>query len=135
MKGSLAAQGVIVSQRRVASAMRQVAPHPYYQRRQRTAEQVNPIRYHARYFGHKIHLDQNEKLVVYGVTYALCRDGYSGKILAGAIMLRKNNLIIYETVYRSAKRHAAKLHSSVKCVNLNFSFIGPLFRNTVSGNK
>ena len=45
MKGSLAEQGVIVSQRRVASAMRQVAPHPYYQRRQRTAEQVNPI-YH-----------------------------------------------------------------------------------------
>ena len=71
MKGSLAEQGVIVSQRRVASAMRQVAPHPYYQRRH--------IPYHARYFGHKIQFDQNEKLVMYGVTYVLCRDGYSGK--------------------------------------------------------
>ena len=135
MKGSLAAQGIVVSQRRVASAMRQVAPHSYYQRRQRTAEQVNPIRYHARYFGHKIHTDQNEELVMYGVTYVLCRDGYSGKILARAIMRRKNNLTIYETVYRSAKRQAAKLHLSVKCVNLYFSFIGPFFRNTVSGNK
>ena len=124
-----------MSQRRVASAMRQVVPHPFYRRRQRTAEQVNPIRYHARYFGHKIYLDQNEKLVMYGVTYVLCRDGYSGKILAGAIMPRNNDLTIYETVYRSAKRQAAKLHLSVKCVNLYFSYLSPLFRSMVSGNK
>ena len=107
MKGSLAAQGVILSQRRVASALRQAAPRPYYQRRERTTEQVNPTRYHARYFGHKLHLDQNEKLAMYGVTYVVARDGYSGKIVAGSVMPTKNNLTIYETIYRSAKRLSA----------------------------
>ena len=46
-------------------------------------------------------MDQNEKLVMYGITYVLARDGYSGKIIAGAVMPRKNNLIIYDKVYRS----------------------------------
>ena len=55
----------------------------------------------ARYFGHKLHLDQNEKLIHYGVTYVLARDGYSGKIVGAAIMQRKNNEIIYEKVYRA----------------------------------
>ena len=58
--------------------------------------------YTARYFGHKLHLDQNEKLIHYGVTYVLARDGYSGKIVAGALMSIKNNSIIYEQVYRAA---------------------------------
>ena len=39
--------------------------------------------YYARYFGHKLHLDQNEKLVHYGVIYVLARDGFSGKKIAG----------------------------------------------------
>lgn len=46
-------------------------------------------------------MDQNEKLVMYGVTYELARDDYSGKITAGAVMPRNNNLIIYDKVYRS----------------------------------
>ena len=46
--------------------------------------------------GHKL---QNKKLVHYGVTYVLARDGFSGKIVAGAIMPRKNNPIIYNEVY------------------------------------
>ena len=58
--------------------------------------------YTARYFGHKLHLDQNEKLIHYGVTYVLARDGYSGKIVAGALMSVKNNSTIYEQVYRAA---------------------------------
>ena len=38
---------------------------------------------------------------MYGITYVLARDGYSGKITAGAIMARKNNLTIYDEVYRN----------------------------------
>ena len=45
-------------------------------------------------------MDQNEKLVHYGVTYVLARDGYSGKIVGWAVMSRKNNAIIYNDVYR-----------------------------------
>ena len=63
-------------------------------------ERTNPRLYTPLYFGHKLHIDQNEKLVHYGVTYVLARDGYSGKIVAGAVMARKNNKVIYDQVYR-----------------------------------
>ena len=31
-------------------------------------------------------MDQNDKLVQYGVTYVLARDGFSGKLVIGAVM-------------------------------------------------
>ena len=49
-----------------------------------------------------MHMDQNEKLVHYGVTYVMARDGYSGKLVGTAVMPRKNNKLIYEHVYRAA---------------------------------
>ncbi|XP_028424305.1 uncharacterized protein LOC114548520 isoform X2 [Perca flavescens] len=51
--------------------------------------------------GNKIHMDQNEKLVRFGVTHVVAVD-YSSKIVANATMPVKNNLVIYEEVYRSA---------------------------------
>uniref|UniRef100_A0A1X7TBU0 Uncharacterized protein n=1 Tax=Amphimedon queenslandica TaxID=400682 RepID=A0A1X7TBU0_AMPQE len=33
-------------------------------------------------FGHKLHLDQKEKLVMFGVTHVLGVDGYSGLIVS-----------------------------------------------------
>ncbi|XP_062521120.1 uncharacterized protein LOC134196056 [Corticium candelabrum] len=42
---------------------------------------LNPIPYYAQYCGHKMHIDQNEKLVMYEVTHVLAIDGYSGFIL------------------------------------------------------
>lgn len=51
--------------------------------------------------GHKMHMDQNEKLVMFGVTHVIAVDGYSKKIVANATMPVKNNLSIYEEVYRS----------------------------------
>ena len=38
-----------------------------------TAKKINPIRYHVDYFGHKLHIDQNQKLVMYGVTNVCAR--------------------------------------------------------------
>ncbi|XP_071394986.1 uncharacterized protein [Centroberyx affinis] len=63
---------------------------------------LNPVPYHAEYVGHKLHLDQNEKLVMFGVTHVLAVDGYSSKTVANSTMPVKNNLVIYEEVYRSA---------------------------------
>lgn len=51
--------------------------------------------------GHKIHMDQNEKMVMFGTTFVIAVDGYSKKIVANAIMPVKNNLLIYDQVYRS----------------------------------
>ena len=63
----------------------------------------NPIPYYAESFGHKIHLDQNEKLRDYGVTHVLAVDGYSSKVISYATMPRKNNLTIYDEVLRCGK--------------------------------
>ncbi|XP_056447024.1 uncharacterized protein LOC130383039 [Gadus chalcogrammus] len=52
--------------------------------------------------GHKLHMDQNEKLGMFGVTHVVAVDGNSSKIVANATMPVKNNLIIYEQVYRCA---------------------------------
>ena len=61
---------------------------------------MNPIPYHVEYFGHKLHMNQNEKLAMFGVTHVLAIDGYSGKIVGSFSMPVKNNLLIYEKMYR-----------------------------------
>ncbi|KAK0138165.1 hypothetical protein N1851_025521 [Merluccius polli] len=65
----------------------------------------NPTPYNAEYMGHKLHMDQNEKLVMFGVTHVIAVDGHSKKIVANATMPIKNNLTIYEEVYRPAVTH------------------------------
>ncbi len=62
--------------------------------------QVNPIPYTATYFGEKLHIDQNEKLIMYGVTHVCAIDGFSGKIVGFVSMAVKNNPIIYEKLYK-----------------------------------
>ncbi|KAE8296624.1 hypothetical protein D5F01_LYC05385 [Larimichthys crocea] len=63
---------------------------------------LNPVPYSAEYTGHKLHIDQNEKLVMFGVTHVLSVDGFSSKIISHSTMPVKNNLTIYQEVYRSA---------------------------------
>ena len=45
-------------------------------------------------------MDQNEKCVMFGLTHVIAVDGYSGMIVAYKSMPTKNNLTIYEDVYR-----------------------------------
>ena len=73
------------------------------QRNSNTARLINPFPYYADYFGHKLHLHQNEKLVTYGLTEISACDGKSGKIVAFAAMTVKNNALIYEKIYRYVK--------------------------------
>ena len=61
---------------------------------------LNPQPYYAEYHGHKVHMDQNEKLVMFGVVRVLAVDGYSGKIVGHSSMPMKNNITIYNEVYR-----------------------------------
>ncbi|CAC5373737.1 unnamed protein product [Mytilus coruscus] len=65
----------------------------------------NPVPYQADHFGHKIHLDQNEKLVMFGVTHVIAVDGYSVKIVRYTSMPVKNNITIYEDVYRKNEQY------------------------------
>jgi len=47
-----------------------------------------------------MHMDQNEKLIMYGVTHVAAIDGHSRFVIGGATMPVKNNLVIYNDVYR-----------------------------------
>ena len=100
MTGLLSSQGLLVSQTRVGASLRRSDPQSHYRRCTSTARLLNPTPYCADYFGHKIHIDQNEKLVMYGVTHVCARDGFSGKVVELVSMPVKNNIEIYAHIYR-----------------------------------
>ena len=78
-----------------------MAAPQYYQRRQtNTARLTNPIPYKVDYFGYKLNIDQNEKLVMYGVTHVTAVGGHSRFVLCGVTIPVKNNQTICEKVYR-----------------------------------
>ncbi|XP_046855990.1 uncharacterized protein LOC124449089 [Xenia sp. Carnegie-2017] len=100
MKGKLEAANIKVNEKRLSRSLHRVAPDYCQQREQNTAKLLNPVPYSADYFGHKLHMDQNEKLVMYGCTTVLAVDGYSSMIMAAASMPVKNNVKIYRSVFR-----------------------------------
>lgn len=91
---------ISIGQNRIGRSLATVNPTHHQRRRQNTARQTNPIPYRADYFGHKLHIDQNEKLVMYGVTHVIAIDGHSRYIVAGNTRPVKNNVLIYEEIYR-----------------------------------
>lgn len=90
MTGLLTSQGIWIGEKRVENVMRKLAPRQHQARQMNIARQLNPIPYKANYFGQNIHIDQNEKLVMYGVTHAMAIDGYSRKIISFITMPIKN---------------------------------------------
>lgn len=74
MTGLLASSGLHVSEARVGESLRQTNPNYQLARTMATARQMNPVPYRADYFGHKLHVDQNEKLVMFGVTHVCAVD-------------------------------------------------------------
>ena len=61
MTGLLSSQGLRVSEVRVGRSLKRMNPRYHRARQTATARQMNPIPYHADCFGHKLHIDQNEK--------------------------------------------------------------------------
>ncbi|KXJ05648.1 hypothetical protein AC249_AIPGENE8359 [Exaiptasia diaphana] len=100
IKGKLEVENIRVHDKRISASLARVTPGYQQLRRQNTARQVNLLPYNAHYFGHKVHYDQNEKLVMYGCTSVMAVDGYSNTILGIATMPIKNNLEIYRCLYR-----------------------------------
>ena len=99
MTGLLGAQGFRTAQSRVGDALRKVHPGYHSRRLNLTQRQTNPSPYIVQYFGEKLHIDQNEKLVAFGVTHVCAVDGFTGKIMALCSMPIKNNVIVYEHVF------------------------------------
>lgn len=100
IKGLLAADGVRISERRVGKALKRVSFHYHTQRQQNSHAQINPTPYMATYFGQKLHIDQNEKLVMFGCTHICAIDGRSGMIVGFTIMPIKNIILIYDNLFR-----------------------------------
>ncbi|XP_070535044.1 uncharacterized protein [Ptychodera flava] len=100
MLGYLRSKGYGIGRRRIMQSLKRSDPYNHNRRRQDTVRTINPVAYFAPYFGHKLHVDQNEKLVFYGATIVLFSDGCSRKIVGYASMPVKNNLIIYEEFRR-----------------------------------
>ena len=76
LTGLLRSEGIIIGEQRVRSSMRRITPTYIKQGRQHTYRQLKPTPYYAEYCGHKMHIDQNEKLVRFGVTHVAASDGY-----------------------------------------------------------
>lgn len=100
MVGVLASHGIRASSQRVGQSLARVNPVYHERRTTRTERQTNPIPYSSTYFGNKVHIDQNEKLVLFGVTHVCALDGYSGMVVGFATFPIKNNALIYEHLYR-----------------------------------
>ena len=100
MTGRLRSIGVSISERKVGNALKKICPSTQAERCMQAGRSFNPKVYKADYFRLKLHVDQNEKLVMYGVTHVVARDGYSGMITGYTTIAIKNNLTIYEKMFR-----------------------------------
>ena len=99
MQGFLASRGIKAGQRQIGKVLPKANP-PYHTTRLNVAQQhLNPHPYVADYFGHKMHVDQNEKLVMFGVTHIAAIDGYSSMVVGFVSMLVKNNVEIYKEMF------------------------------------
>ena len=100
MTGRLRSIGVSISERKVGNALKKICPSTQAERCMQGGGSFNPEVYKVYYLGHKLHVDQNEKLVMYGVTHVVAHGGYSGMITGYTTMAVKNNLTIYGKMFR-----------------------------------
>ena len=103
-----------ISQRRISAALKHVAPLHQQARNSNIARMLSPIPYRADYFGHKLHLDQTEKLVMHGVTHVITVDSHSRFVVATKCMAIKNNKVVYSEVYRLVLNFILALFSLFK---------------------
>ena len=91
---------LVACETRIGRSLSRVAPVYQQRRKSGTAQLLNPAPYTAAYYGHKLHIDQNKKLAMFGVTHVCAIDGCSKYIPSYCTMCVKNNLVIYEKIYR-----------------------------------
>ena len=81
--------------------MKESNPTVFTARKNDSLDKTNPTPYFSPSFGYKGHIDQNEKLVRYGVVHAVFSDGFSGSIENWIMTLSSKNLIqLYSQFYK-----------------------------------
>ena len=99
LHGLLRSEGWRIGENRVGRSMKRVHPLHLHYRQTEANRHINQHTYIAHYFGQKLHIDQNEKNIMFGVLHILAIDGYSGKIVSLVSMPRKNCVTIYNHVF------------------------------------
>ena len=100
MQGLLRSQGVVAGEKQVGHELTGVQPDYHLRRLTRMESEMNPHPYLSEYFRHKLHMDQNKKLVMFGVTHVAAVDGYSRKIVGFITLPVKNNIDICKHLFR-----------------------------------
>ena len=90
-----------VAKTRVEKPLEVAASINNQSRRSGTSQAVNLTPYHAEYFGQKIYFGQNQKLIAFGITHGAAIYGHSRYIVGACMMPIKNDVVIYEKLYRS----------------------------------
>ena len=91
---------VVASEKRIGASLVRVDPNNHRRRQQNIVRHINPTPYVATHFGHKLHVDQNEKLVRYGATRVSTIDGFFRFVTPFTTMSLKNNLLIFTGKYQ-----------------------------------
>ena len=100
MTSLLRSKGICVNEGKVRQSLKIFNPVSHQIRHKTTGRSLNPKCYNADYFGHKVHMDQIEKLKMFGVTHVMAREGYSGMIVTFSTTPVKKSLAIYDEIYR-----------------------------------
>lgn len=99
VKGYLKGNGIVASHKRIAGILKAADPAAAAARTCRRDKRANPIPYHAAHFGDKLHIDQNEKLIMFGVCHVAGIDGATCKIVSHQVFPEKNCRAIYEDFF------------------------------------
>lgn len=99
LTGSLRTNGFFASEGRIREMMMSVDPVNHQLRVIDGQRRFNPVPYNSQYFGHKLHIDLNEKLVDFGSVLVGAIDGYSGLLVSCFSIPIKNCVDVFD-MYR-----------------------------------
>ena len=100
LQGYLRTKSVNISVKNINKILKESNPTAFTPRKNDNLDKINPTPYFSPSFGYKGHIDQNEKLVRYGVVHAVFRDGFSGSIENWTTLPSKNPIQLYSQFYR-----------------------------------
>ena len=135
LTGVLASKGLKAGEKRVGESLRLVLPLYSQARRHSVARMKNPGTYQANYFGQKLHIDQNEKNVMFGVTHICAVDGFSRKIVAFTTMPIKTTTLFTRQCIgitlrtTSIIRAICTVHTTISCICTSVCLL--LFRQII----
>ncbi|XP_065919061.1 uncharacterized protein [Dysidea avara] len=102
----LASEGLKAGEKRVGESLKIVSPLYSQACRHSVARMTNPGTYQADYFGQKLHIDQNEKNVMFRAMHICAVEGFSRKIVAFTTMpIKTTTLFTRECIYRQIICH------------------------------